>query len=443
MLFGTDSQKSNYLPKLASGEMIAAFCLTEPKAGSDAASINTKAKRNSDGSWTISGEKIWITNGPIADFFTVFAKTDEGMTAFIVERSFGGVTSGHKEDKMGIRSSSTSSVLFEEVVVPSENVLGDIGDGFKVAMAILNNGRTGLGGGCIGGMKRAISLACSHANERTQFSKKLSEFSLIQDKIARMSMRCYATESLVAFVAQAIDGGQDEYSLEAAVSKVYAAESLWIVANEALQIAGGTGYMAEYPYERIVRDSRINMIFEGTNEILRLFIALSGIKEVGKDLTDLQNSISEFFQKPLIGISRIAEYVLKKPPLAMSPEKQFHQEFSEEEGIVQKYCLALNSACEALAKKYRKSIVEQQQLIVRVADVAIDLFVCAAVLCRASNAKSDEKFHKELAKSIVQDAKRRMNQNLRRIDINEDEMLRSCGAKVLSEGRYPLDAAFE
>ena len=261
LLFGTPEQKSRYLPKLASGEMIAAFCLTESTSGSDAASIRTHAEKNEDGSWTLNGEKIWITNGGIADLYTVFARTasPQGkITAFVVEAAWPGVSHGSHEDKMGIRASSTTTVSFADVRVPAENVLDIEGKGFKVAMAILNNGRTGLGGGAVGGMKALIGLASEQARARKQFGQPIGEFGLIREKISQMTVDCFAAESAVYMVAHYIDSGHEDYSVEAAISKIFASEALQRAAYEALQIAGGSGFMRDYPYEQVVRDCRIS-----------------------------------------------------------------------------------------------------------------------------------------------------------------------------------------
>jgi alkylation response protein AidB-like acyl-CoA dehydrogenase len=273
LLFGTPDQRARYLPKLASGEMIAAFCLTEAGAGSDAASIHTRADKNADGTFTLNGEKIWITNGGIADLYTVFARTssDAGkISAFIVEAAWPGVSHGHHEDKMGIRSSSTTTVSFVDVKVPEANVLDAEGKGFKVAMAILNNGRTGLGGGAVGGMKTLIALATEQAQARKQFGEPIGNYPLIREKISQMTVDCFAAESVVWMVAHYIDSGFDDYSVEAAISKVFASEAIQRSAYEALQIAAGNGFMRDSPYEQVVRDSRILSIFEGTNEVLRL-----------------------------------------------------------------------------------------------------------------------------------------------------------------------------
>src|SRR6202046_4261700 len=251
LLFGSDEQKARYLPKLAAGEMIAAFCLTESGAGSDAASIRTQAVMNADGSWTLNGEKIWITNGGIADLYTVFARTSSPagkITAFLVEAKWPGVSHGQHEDKMGIRASSTTTVNFADVQVPAENLLDVEGKGFKVAMAILNNGRTGLGGGAVGGMKALIALATQQALARKQFGEPIANFGLIREKLAQMTLECFAAESVVWMVAHYIDSGLEDYSVEAAISKVYASEAIQRAAYEALQIAGGNGFMREFPY---------------------------------------------------------------------------------------------------------------------------------------------------------------------------------------------------
>src|SRR3984885_1408809 len=308
LLFGTPAQRARYLPKLATGEMIAAFCLTESGSGSDAASIRTRAEKGADGNWTLNGEKIWITNGGIADLYTVFARTtSEGgkITAFIVEAGWPGVSHGHHEDKMGIRASSTTTVSFTDVKVPAENVLDAEGKGFKVAMAILNNGRTGLGGGAVGGMKALIALSSEQALARKQFGERIANFGLIREKLAQMTLECFAAESVVWMVAHYIDSGLEDYSVEAAISKVYASEAIQRAAYEALQIAGGNGFMREFPYEEATRDCRILSIFEGTNEVLRLYIALSGLKEIGRSYSELRAAVDDIFNMPIKGFGRL------------------------------------------------------------------------------------------------------------------------------------------
>ncbi|RIL11999.1 MAG: acyl-CoA dehydrogenase, partial [Proteobacteria bacterium] len=451
LLFGNEAQKSRYLPKLASGEMIAAFCLTEPSSGSDAASIKTNATKNPDGSWTLNGEKIWITNGAFAEFFTVFART-EGETgkisAFLVERSFGGVSCGPKEDKMGIRASATTSVRFDNTRVPAENLLGEEGKGFKVAMAILNNGRTGLGGGCVGAMKRCIEMAARQSKERKQFGRSISEFELVKEKLALMSVDCFAAESVVNMVAALIDSGVEDYSLEAAISKVFASEALFRTANEALQVAGGNGFMREYPYERIVRDSRINLIFEGTNEILRLYIALSGFKDVGEYLKEIGKSAGKIFNDPIKGFGVLSGYVTKRVSQLTSVGREkitrVHPALKEITPIYELYVSRLAKAGDAVLRNLGKDIIGNQLISKRFADIAIDLFVGLSLISRVSRdleIKGVERCKQELniALMFTQQAKRRMNHNIRRLESNEDEALRSLADHVIGQGCFEWD----
>lgn len=445
LLFGTEEQKARYLPKLATGELRAAFCLTEAGSGSDAASITTRAQQQADGSWVVSGEKIWITNGSFAELFTVFARTGEGegeITAFIVERSFGGVSSGPKEDKMGIRASATCTMRFDEVRVPAENVLGQPGGGFKIAMAILNNGRTGLGGGCIGAMKRCIELATAHANQRKQFGRTLSSFGLIQDKLAQMAVLCYATESVVQRVASLIDSGSEDFSLEAAVSKVFGTEALWRVADEALQIAGGNGFMREYPFERIVRDSRINRIFEGTNEILRLYIGLAGAKESGKYLERLGQGVGSILSEPTAAVMAVGDYAAKR---IVEYLPQMAEGGALEEGelaplfrILAKYSAAFAHSLDGAVRLHRRKIAEEQLIVKRLADCAIDLYVGWCVLVRVAQERAQNAPNATEATAIatvfIHDLKRRVNQNIRRITTNEDREIARIAASVIARG---------
>merc|ERR1712223_1943851 len=268
LLAGTPEQKEQYLPKLATGEQFAAFALSEPSSGSDAGSIKTRAVPSKDGkNWILNGSKIWISNGGIAEIFTVFAKTPvvdpetgvetDKVSAFIVERKFGGVTHGPPEKKMGIKCSNTAEVYFEDVPIPAENILGGLGNGFKVAMQILNNGRFGMAAALSGTMKSGIKKAVEHATQRNQFGSRIDSYGAIQEKIARMSMLHYATESMAYMVSGIMDSGVSEYQLEAAISKVFASESAWFVTDEAIQILGGMGYMKDCGIEKVMRDLRI------------------------------------------------------------------------------------------------------------------------------------------------------------------------------------------
>lgn len=455
LLFGTPEQKKRYLPKLASGEMIAAFCLTEPGSGSDAASIKTQARKQSDGGYILNGEKIWITNGAFAEFFTVFAKTEEApgaITAFIVERGFAGLSTGPKEDKMGIRASATTSVVFDNVRVPAENVLGEPGKGFKVAMAILNNGRTGLGGGCVGAMKSLLRHATKQASERKQFGKPIAEYGLIKEKLGQIAVNCYATESVVSMIGYYIDSGFEDFSVEAAISKVFASEALWQSGNEALQIAGGNGFMREYPYERIVRDSRINLIFEGTNEILRLYIAFGGLKEAGNYLKQVGKSAGQLFKDPFSGFEVLSDYAAKKvsqyTPIGRLSIKAVHPELREQAEIIEHLVPRLAIAAEAILRRYGKDLEGQQLLVKRLADITIDLFVAICVLSRTTkkiekSGMSGSVQERNLATLFIHQAKRRIRSNLRRLIKNEDEILQNVAEFVTSQNGFPWDALDE
>jgi alkylation response protein AidB-like acyl-CoA dehydrogenase len=450
LLFGTDEQKQRYLPKLASGEMIAAFCLTESGAGSDAASIRTRAEKQSDGGWLLNGEKIWITNGGIADLYTVFARTasSEGkITAFLVEAKWPGVSHGKHEDKMGIRASSTTTVNFADVKVPPENVLDVEGKGFKVAMAILNNGRTGLGGGAVGGMKALIALSSQQAQTRRQFAQPIGNFGLIREKISQMTVDCFAAESAVFMVAHYIDSGLDDYSVEAAISKIFASEALQRSAYEALQIAAGSGFMREYPYEQITRDCRILTIFEGTNEVLRLYIALSALKDLGKSLSELKAAVDDIFNNPIKGFGVLSDYGQRRLTQATGVGRdkilvQLPQALKDSAAMYERYTVELSRACDFLLRKHGRSIADQQHALKRIADIAIDLFVGLCVLSRAASLASAGEEGEQafaIARLFAQQAKRRMANNIRRVQRNEDEEMSQLAGFILEKGAYPWD----
>ncbi len=451
LLFGTDAQKKQYLPRLARGESIAAFCLTEPGSGSDAASIKTKAVRDSNGGWTLNGAKIWITNGGIADFYTVFARTEGGggkISAFIIERGFPGVSTGQKEDKIGIRASSTTSVSFTDVKVPAQNLLGEEGKGFKIAMSILNNGRTGLSGGAVGGMKTCIALAAKQAVERKQFGQSISEFGLIKKKIAQMTVDCFAAESVVWMVAHYIDSGYSDYSVEAAISKVFASEAMFRAADEALQIAAGSGYMTELPYERILRDSRILTIFEGTSEILRLFIALSGMRDAGGLLKELGSALEDIFNNPIKGFGLLTDYAGRRITNRTSIGQDrivgvVPKDLRDDALIFEKYTLELARMTDVLLRRHGKAIVDKQFALQRAADVVIDLFVGLCVLSRVSTMVDNDSEQYRQALSIAhlfsQQAKRRMNRSLRAMLRNEDDNAKSVAEYICNIEGYPWD----
>jgi alkylation response protein AidB-like acyl-CoA dehydrogenase len=453
LLFGTDEQRTRFLPRLATGEMIAAFCLTEPGAGSDAAAIKTTAVRDGD-DWILNGEKLWITNGGLADFFTVFAKTSlEGrghITAFIVTRDLKGVSTGPHEDKMGIRASSTTTVVLEDVRVPAVNVLGEVGKGFKVAMKILNAGRTGLGGGSVGGMKRLIELSVAQAKGRVQFGNPIATYATVQQKIGQMVIDCYVSESVVNLVAGLVDRGFEETAVEAAISKVLSTEAVWRTADEALQIAGGQGYMREMPYELAVRDSRINRIFEGTNEVLRLFIALTAMSDVAEELSDLSASMRGVFADPIKGFGVMSDYAKRRAALATGVGRAkgkftlLHPSLAQEAALFEGAATELARAADRILRKHGKKIIGEQLSTRRLADVLIDLFGLAAVLARVSTRIEDHgeasaTTEREILRAFARQAKRRMDAAFAAIDDNEDATVKGLAAHVLEAERYTWD----
>ena len=453
LLLGSEEQKNRYMPRLASGELVAAFCLTEPGAGSDAAAIKSTAVKK-DGGWVLNGNKLWITNGGIASFFTVFARTASAdgqgkMTAFMVTSDMAGVSTGPHEDKMGLRANATTTVLFDDVHVPAENVLGEPGKGFKVAMQILNSGRTGLGGGSVGAMKRLIELASGQANERKTFGQPISSYGLVKEKVGQMVVDCYTSEAAVTMVGGLIDGGYQDYAVEAAISKVYATECLSRSADEALQIAGGNGFMREYPYERIVRDSRVNRIFEGTNEILRLFIALTAMNDVASQLKELASSMKDVLNDPIKGFGVLSDYARKHAQIRTGRGgagnlRDLDEAIKPQAEAFENETRYLAQAVDRILRKHGKNIVGKQLATKRLADIMIDLFVMACTLSRVQasiDAQGVEKAAQEIdiLRVFTREALVRMKRNFRRIDNNDDELLKALADDAFQAGRFRWD----
>jgi acyl-CoA dehydrogenase family protein 9 len=448
LVFGTEDQKRRYLPRLATGEIVAAFALTEPGAGSDAAAIQTRAELQADGSYLLNGSKIWISNGGFADAFTVFARTspaDEGtkpkITAFFVERGWG-VKTGPNEHKLGIRGSSTTEVYFENVRVPAENVLGDPGRGFKVAMEVLNSGRLGLASGCVGLCKRVIKLAVERCQERRAFGRPIGEFGLIKDKIAMMMADTWALDCVTYLTTGMIDGGVNDFSVESAICKVYGSETCWRVVNESQQIAAGIGYMAEYPYERLMRDARVNLIFEGTNEILRAFIALSGMQGPGRELADVARAMRE----PIKGFGLLSDFAIRRARVALGRARmtRHHPVLNREAVVFEEYVQELARGTDKVLRKHGRDISEMQYTQKRTADMAIDLYAIAACISRTTRAierRGEEGARREidLTSIFVAEAERRLAQTVTAVDKNDDELRKAVASKTYVDGGYPFD----
>ncbi|XP_054831337.1 complex I assembly factor ACAD9, mitochondrial isoform X1 [Eublepharis macularius] len=468
LMAGTEEQKKKYLPKLASGEHIAAFCLTEPGSGSDAASIQTRATLSEDGkSFLLNGSKIWISNGGIANIFTVFARTEvvdkdgvtkDKITAFIVERDFGGISNGKPEDKLGIRGSNTCEVHFENTKVPIENVVGEIGGGFKVAMNILNSGRFSMGSASAGMLKKLIEMTAEYACTRKQFNKKLSEFGLIQEKFALMAQKAYVMESMAYLTAGMMDKpGIPDCSVEAAMVKVFSSESAWVCVSEALQILGGLGYMKDYPYERYLRDCRILLIFEGTNEVLRMYIALTGIQHAGKILTGKIKEMKKGNVGLALGtlVDRLHDSIGRKVNLGLvGKDGVAHPSLEESATILEKNVYYFGVTVEGLLRRFGKTIVDEQLILKRVADIVINLYAMTAVISRASRSISiglrNHDHEVLLANIFCTEAGFQNNYAIAQLGKyapeNLDESIKKVAKQVLEKRSYicshPLDRTF-
>merc|ERR1719282_2174571 len=425
LLAGTPEQKEQYLPKLATGEQFAAFALNEPSSGSDPGSIKTRAVLNEAGThWILNGAKIWISNGGIAEIFTVFAQTPivdpatetetEKLSAFIVERSFGGVTNGPPEKTMGIKCSNKAEVYFENTPIPVENVLRQPGDGWKVAGGIVNNGDFGMGAALSGTMRSVIQKATDHASQRVQFESR----GAIQEKIAKMSMIHYATESMAYMVAGTMDAGHQDYHLEAAISKIFASEAAWNVTDEAIQILGDSdGYMKAQGLEKVMRDLRIFRIYADHINI-RLFVALGGIRYAGGHLHELQKAI----KNPIGNFGIVMGEVSKRAGHAVGLASGNHLAPHVHNNLVQSAALtckgvdAFGAAVEAVLIKHGKNIINEQFLLNRLANATIDIYASSCVLARCSkslNEGVESAHHEEMMTKIwCEEAYTRIMNNL-------------------------------
>jgi len=447
VLFGTDELKAKVLPRLAKGELVAAFALAEIGAGSDAASIQTRADLEGD-HFVVTGEKAWVTNGGFADVFVVFARTspaDEGakpkLTAFLVEAG-PGVSRGPNESKLGARATSTTSVSFDKVRVPRSHVLGEMGRGFKVAMEALTQARLSLAASCLGSGKRLLKMSVDRVSERKTFGRSIAEFGLVRDKIAQTASELFALESMTYMTTGLADGGRSDFTVESAICKVFASETLWRAANEAQQIAGALGYMRAHPWERLLRDARLPMIYEGTNEILRCFIALSGMQGPGRSLEE----VSKAMREPIKGFGLLSDFALRKAKSALGRERfsRSHPVLAREAVAFEEYTGHLAKSVDKVLRRHGKNIAEMQYTQKRIADVAIDLYGMASVIVRTTRAierRGEEGSRREidLTSVFVGSAKRRLAENIAAMDENDDELRKAIAQKTCSDGGYPLD----
>ena len=409
MLFGTPAQQQHYLPKLLTGDIVGAYCLSETGSGSDALGAKTKAARQADGSFVLNGEKMWITNGGFADVFIVFAKVDgEQFSCFIVERAFGGVTSGKEEHKMGLHGSSTTAVILQDVRVPADNLLGEVGKGHKVAFNVLNFGRFKLGGMCAGGSRDAIGEAARYAAQRKQFGQPIASFGAIKHKLGEMVARTYAVESLLYRTAGMIDdrigGAKDgataaavleEYAVEASIAKVAGSETLDFVLDENIQIHGGNGFVRDYPAERHYRDARVNRIFEGTNEINRLLIPGMLAKRAVKG------------ELGIISAAKALQDELLSPPSMPAFDDS---PFAEERRAIDSFKKIALMVLGVAMQTYSTKLADQQEILTYAADILIDVYSAESALLRATAAEAGPRasFHRDAVRIFVNDAAARI-----------------------------------
>jgi len=471
LYYGNDVQRKKYIPKLASGEWKACYCLTEPGSGSDANSGKTKTVLSADGKhYVLNGQKMWITNGGFADVFTVFAKIDddENLSAFIVEKDFGGITLNPEEHKMGIKGSSTRQVFFNDCKVPVENLLSERQNGFKIAVNILNIGRIKLAGATLGGAKKTIDLSVQYANERQQFGRPISSFGAIRQKLADMAVYAYVTESALyrcsrdmenaiealeaggADHAKALLKGVEQYAAEAAILKVAGSECLDYIVDEGVQIYGGMGYSAESPVERAYRDSRINRIFEGTNEINRMLTVDMLLKRAMKGQLDLLGP-AQAVAAELMGIPDMPE-----------PDDSL---LADEKRMVANFKKAVLMTAGGAAQKLGLELAKHQETLMHIADMVIDTYMAESVLLRtlkladmkgAANVAEQiamcqlyihdaadriHKYAKEAVNNFAEgDEQRAMLMGAKRFGkntpINTAELRKVVAKKMIAEGKY-------
>ena len=443
-MYGTDSQKERFLPDLASAKKLAGFALTEPEAGSDAYGIQSRAVQQPDGSWVLNGEKRYIGNGSKGDVFTAFARCEvdgkDRHIALILEKGMKGFEVGERFDTMGLRGNDLRRLYFKDVKVPAENVLGEPGEGFRIAMQILNNGRIGLGTGSVGAAKKLLDLSIDHVKERRQFDRPIADFELVQEKIGWMTSYLFGLEAMCYLTCGLVDNGIEDYSLESAICKVSGTEFLWYAANRAMQLAGGMGYMKDEPYEKVLRDIRIFPIFEGANDVMRAFVSLSGMKPVGEKL-------SEFGEiglgDPIGSIGVLAEYVGSRISNRVSPDKitQAHPELKAHAEAVSGQVHQLRDVTESLLREHRSEIMERQFQQKRLYTAVSDILAQVAVLSRVSSIFEDQGVEpsgqeRYIADTFCSRAERRVNSAFRQIESNDDERMSAIAKLAYKRGEY-------
>ena len=443
-LFGTDEQKERWLPDLASGRKLAAFALTEPDAGSDAYDVKSRAVLQPDGSWVLNGEKRYIGNGSRADVITTFARAEvdgaDKHIALVLEKGMEGFEVGERYDTMGLRGNDLRRLYFKDVRVPAENVLGEPGQGFRIAMQVLNNGRIGLGTGSVGAAKQLLDITIDHVNERRQFGQSLADFELVQDKIGWMVSYLFGLEAMTYMTCGLVDAGVPDYSLESAICKVSGTEFLWYAANRSLQLAGGAGYLRSEPWEKVVRDIRIFPIFEGANDVLRAFIALGGFKPVGEKLEGLGDI---GLADPIGSIGVLVDYVTDRARREVRPARidKAHKELDSHAESISDQVKRLAGLTESLLREHGKGIAERQFQQKRLADGVADIYAQISVLSRVTAIFEDQGVEpsgqeRYIADTFCTRAAARVRANFDQVDDNDDERMTAIAKLAYKRGEY-------
>jgi acyl-CoA dehydrogenase family protein 9 len=447
VLFGTRQQQADALPKMATGQWISAFALTEPEAGSDAANVQTMATPTPDGKgYLLNGEKRWITNGGIAQALTVMARTpvpgsqDTKITAFLVTPQMAGFEVVEKRmPKCGVRGTATSRLAFKNMFVPKENVLGGLGKGLRVALTVLDFGRTTFGASCTGAAKFCVERATKHALTRVQFGQPLANFELVKDKLAYMQAGAYAMEAVTYETAALIDSGEGDFMLETAMLKVFSTDVLWRIVNDTIQIFGGKAYFSDEPYERMMRDARINMIGEGANDVLRVFTALVGMRDVGLELKSLLDAA----KSPLRNMGKLSGFAGRKiESFFSSPAVDVeHPELESDALRLGKLIGEFGSQVEAVLRKYQESILDRQYVLARIAESVNELYASACVLRRLDRMLAQgsldcaRRFELRTGRCYLTMAARRIHHNLDALWVNDDAETIALADALLSTCR--------
>ncbi|KQR46577.1 hypothetical protein ASF82_03755 [Frigoribacterium sp. Leaf164] len=439
-LYGTDDQKARWLPDLASGRKLAAFVLTEPNVGSDAYALETRAERQADGSWVLNGEKRWIGNGD-KDVLTVFARSELGHVALVVEKGAEGLSTGPRFETHGLKANHLQRVHFTDVRVPAENLLGEPGDGFRIAMNTLNNGRMSMGTAISGGMKRFLQLSVEHTESRRQFGRPLADFEMVGDKLAWMTEQIYGVESMSYLTTGLVDRGDTDFALESAMTKVVASDTGWFALNRAVQLHGGEAYMEGHPLSKALRDFRIFPIFEGANDVMRAFVALNGLKALSEELPDVA---SLRIGEPARALGVLAPYVAGRVQRRISPERPVgvHPSLARSAAAVGEQVSQLRERAEAALRRHGRHVQEKQLVQKRLADAASGVYAQMAVLSRATTslqeARAGSADERHLAVGFCKRSAREVARQLRALEVNDDRHVTALAESTRASGGYAV-----